>query len=258
MPDIGHYTEAATLVLVEAIKYFAVLLLVVLAVRLWRRSFKIPSARRAGSVGVACLVSLAAVALGYVFTNQSLGKLYSYYGMRAFHAGRLPQAHSLFQSAAGFWNNADAEGQQGVCLLLTGNAEQGLQLINGAKARRHGVATPFEGFYEGLYYFLQGDTAKSIPALQVAGTDTAYRWSVIKLFAVMELEAGRHADAAVLMKPFMEVEVTECDQAYVMAALKLDEGKNDEALVLLDKFDNASLSPAWKTRFDKLRAKARG
>lgn len=255
MPDIGNYTAQTTLVLGEAGKYFALLVFAVLAIRLWRRWTRTSAADKLKSLLLAFTATVIAAAIGYFSMCQSLGKLYSYYGMEAFHAGRLLQALSLFESSEKFWNSPDAQGQKGVCLLLSGNAPAGLPLIEAAKARRKGAGTPFENFYEGLYYFTQGQTAKSVPLLQAASADQTYRWSVVKIFAVMELEANHPEDAAALMKPFMAAEVTEMDQAFIVASLKLADGKKAEAQALLDKFATGDLSPMWKTRFEKLRAK---
>jgi hypothetical protein len=257
MPDIGNYTEFTTLMLGEAGKYFALLVMAVLAIRLWRRWSKTSAADKLNSLWLAGAATLTAIAIGYFSTCQSLGKLYSYYGLEAFHAGRLPQAFSLFATSAKFWNSPDALGQQGVCLVLTGHAGQGLPLIDEAKTRRHGIGTPFEEFYEGLYFFTEGQIAKSIPLLKNAATDETYRWSVVKFFAVMELEANHHDEAAALMKPFMAAEVTESDQAYIIASLKLAEGRKNEAQALLDKFSNQDLPPMWKSRFEKLQAQIR-
>ncbi len=253
MPDIGNYTETITLVLGETGKYFALLLFSVLAIRLWRRWTKTSAIDKLKSLLLALAATLAAVAIGYFSMCQSLGKLYSHYGMEAFRAGRLLQALSLFESSANFWNGADALGQKGVCLLMSGNAERGLSLIEEAKIRRKGVSASFEEFYEGLYYFSQGQQAKSIPLLEAA-SDPAYRWSVVKIFAVMELDGNRPDDAAALTKPFMEVEITESDQAYIIASIKLAGGKKAEAQAILNKFAPQSLSPMWKPRFEKLQA----
>lgn len=255
MPDIGNYTQTTELVLGEAGKYFALLLFSVLAIRLWRRWARTSVADKLKSLLLAVTVTVIAAAIGYFSMCQSLGKLYSYYGMEAFHAGRLEQALSLFESSAKFWNGPDAQGQTGVCLLVSGNAGQGLPLIDAARSRRKGTGTSFEDFYEGLYYFTQGQRTNGVPLLEAASADPVYRWSVIKLFAVMELDGNHPADAATLMKPFLAAEVTESDQAYIIASLKLAEGKKTEARALLDKFDTGDLSPMWKTRFEKLRAK---
>ena len=255
MPDIGVYTESTKLVLAEAGKYFALLLFVVLAIRLWRRWAKTSAADKSKSLLLAAGITLIAAVIGYFSMRQSLGKLYSYYGVQAFQAGRLMQALSLFDTSEKFWNGPDALGQKGVCLLVAGDAEHGLPMIETAKARRKGAGTSFENFYEGLYYFTQGQVAKSVPLLQAASADQNYRWDVIKLFAVMELEANHPEDAAALMKPFMAAEVTESDQAYIVASLKLADGKKAEAQALLDKFSTNNLSPMWKTRFEKLQAK---
>lgn len=255
MPDIGNYTAHTTLVLGEAGKYFALLVFAVLAIRLWRRWAKTSAGDKSKSLLLACTATAIATAIGYFSMCQSLGKLYSYYGREAFHAGRLLQALSLFESSEKFWNSPDAQGQKGVCLLLSGNAQAGLPLIEHAKARRKGAGTPFENFYEGLYYFTQGQQTNGLPLLQAASADRTYRWSVVKLFAVMDLEANQPDDAAALMRPFMAAEVTEVDQAFIVASLKLADGKKAEAQALLDKFDTSDLSPMWKTRLEKLRAK---
>jgi tetratricopeptide (TPR) repeat protein len=254
MPDLGNYTETTTLVLGEAGKYFALLVFAVLAIRLWRRWTRTSAADKLKSLLLAFTATAIAIAIGYFSMCQSLGKLYSYYGMEAFHAGRLLQALSLFEISEKFWNSPKAQGQKGVCLLMSGNAQAGLPLIEAAKARRKGTGTPFENFYEGLYYFTQGQTAKSVPLLQAASADSVYSWNVVKLFALMELESGHPEDAAAQMKPFMAAEVTEMDQAYIVASLKLADGKKAEALALLDKFATGDVSPMWKTRFEKLQA----
>jgi hypothetical protein len=186
---------------------------------------------------------------------QSLAKLYSYYGMSAFHANRLPQALSLFETSSKYRKSANALGQQGVCLLLSGHPDRGLQLIEQAKILRKGRNTPFEAFYAGLFFFVQGRPGNSVPLLETASADETYRWSVIKLFAVMALDENRVADAAGQMKPFREAEITEFDQAYIMASLELADGKMAGARAILSKFPPDGLSPAWKSRFEKLKAK---
>lgn len=254
MPDIGNYTALTELVLAEASKYFACLLFSVLAIRLWRRWAKNPIANRFKNLLSAGAVSFIAVAIGYFSMRQSLGKLYSYYGMDAFHANRLPQAYALFETSSKYWKSADALGQKGVCLLLSGNPDRGLQLIGDARTMRKGHGTPFEDFYEGLYFFTKGQHSNSVPLLKTASADDTYRWSVVKIFAVMDLDENRVADAAELMKPFMQAEVTECDQAYIMISLKLADGKKAEAQAILNKFPSGELSPLWKSRFEKLEA----
>ena len=57
------------------------------------------------------------------------------------------------------------------------------------------------------------------------------------------------------MAPFLQAKVsdTDCDHAYVVAALDLTDGKRSEAAALLDRFPPENLSPFWKPRFEKLR-----
>jgi tetratricopeptide (TPR) repeat protein len=253
MPDIGNYTRETQLILPEAGKYFILLVFCVLAIRLWRRWMKIPAARNIAGLFWACAATLLAAVIGYFSMRQSLGSLYSYYGMEAFHAGRLPQALSLFETAEQNWRNADTLGQKGVCLLMMGDANDGLALISQARALRKGKGTPFEDFYEGVYRFTKGETSQAIPLLQAAAADDDYRWDIIKIFAVMELDQNRVADVVEQMKPFMQAEVTDFDQAYIMASLKLAAGKKTEAQALVDKFATTNLPPVWQSRFEKLR-----
>ena len=255
MLDIGRYTENTTLVLMEAGKYFVLLLFCILAIRLWRRWLKIPASRNAGSFLGAAAATVLAIVVGFFSMRQSLGSMYSCYGMRAFRDGRLPQALALFETADQDWRTANTLGQRGVCLLMMGYPESGFALIAQARALRQGREAPFEDFYEGMYYFLKGDVDRAVPLLQVASVDDTYRWSVIKTFAVINLDANRVTDAAGLMQPFQQVEVTESDHAYIMASLKFADGKKAEARALLDRFPEAGLTPAWKQRFEQLRAK---
>jgi hypothetical protein len=106
-----------------------------------------------------------------------------------------------------------------------------------------------------LYFFYQDDTTNAVPLLEAASADLGYRWGVIKLFAVIQLDRNQPQEAAQLMQPFLQVEVTENDQAYVIASLKLVEGKKAEARALVDKFLAGDVPPFWKAKFEKLRAK---
>jgi tetratricopeptide (TPR) repeat protein len=256
MPDIGNYTETTALILGEAGKYFALLMFSILAIRLWRRWANLPAADRMKNLPLAGAVTLAAIAIGYFSMCQSLGKLYLHYGMQAFGEGRLLPALSLFETSSACWKSADATGADGVCRLLLGKPDQGIQRIEQAKSMRKSGNVPFEEFYEGLYFFKQGQRTNAVPLLQAATVDDRYRWSVTKLFAIMLLDENRAADAADWMKPFMQADVTEIDQAYIVAALELAGGGEAEARALLGKFpseaENQSL--VGKARFEKLRA----
>lgn len=254
--DITNYTENVTLVLTEAVKYFFLLVFCVLAIRLWHRWARRSAAKDTVGLLIAAVVTLLALAIGYFSMRQSLGSMYSYYGMKAFKNGQLPQALSLFETADGYWHTANTTGQKGVCILLLGDPVKGRNLIAQARTWRKGDSQ-FEDFYEGVYLFTKGDTEHSIPLLQVASTAEDYHWSVVKIFAVMYLEANRVAEASKLMQPFMQAEVAEPDQAYIMAGLKLADGKKAEARTLLDKFPDSALSPMWHSRYEKLRAQLR-
>lgn len=257
MPDITSYTEDTKLILAEGGKFFALLVFSVLAVRLWRRVAKVAASRNAGGFLAAGVATGLAVAIGYFSMCQSLGAMYCRYGKLAFQRGRLPQALALFEDAGKCWNSADALGGQGVCHLVAGDSATGLALIAEARLRRHGAETPFEDFYEGIYRFDKGDMQAAVPLLESASGDYAYRWSVIKLFTVMALDENHTAHAAEKMKPFMGAEVTEFDQAYIVASLELAEGRKAEARQLLDKFSTTALTPAWRKRYAILREKLR-
>jgi hypothetical protein len=253
--NIGAYTENTRLILGEAGKYFVLLLFCVLAIRLWRRWAKIPASRNAAGFLCASIASGLAIGIAWVSMRQSLGSMDSYYGMEAFRAGRVPQALELFEAADKNWRSADTIGQKGVCLLMLGDTSHGLALISQARTMRKGKGTPFEDFYEGVYHFTKGEIRASVPLLLASSGDDAYQWNVIKLFAIMDLDENRPADAAELMKPYLKAEVTEFDQAYILASLKLADGNKPEARALLGKFADADLSPLWQTRFEKLRLK---
>jgi tetratricopeptide (TPR) repeat protein len=256
MPDIGNYTETTGLVLDEAGKYFALLVFSVLAIRLWRRWANLSAADKLKNLPLAGAVTLAAIAIGYFSMCQSLGKLYLHYGMKAFGEGRLLPALSLFETSSEYWKSADATGADGVCRLLLGKPDQGMQRIEEAKSMRKDRGVPFEEFYEGLFFFKQGERTNAVPLLQAAWADETYRWSVTKLFSIMLLDENRPADAAEWMKPFMQADVTEINQAYIVASLKLAGGDKAGARALLGKFpsEEEDQSLVGKARFEKLRA----
>ena len=254
MPNITEYTALIKVVLLEAAKYFVLLLFSVLAIRLWRRWSRVSAAHRPKSLLLAGVATLIAGVLGYTAICHSMGLLYSYYGMQAFRAQRLAPALVLFQTSAGFWKSADTLGEEGVCLLWLDKPDDGNRLLEAAKALRRGESPAFESFYEGLYYFFHDQTGRAVPLMEKASADLTYRWSVTKLFAVVQLDQNQPQEAAKLMAPFLQAEVTETDQAYVVASLKLAEGNKAEAQALLDKFAKPDLALFWKSRFEKLRA----
>ena len=251
--DIGIYTENVTLTLIEAGKYFILLVFCVLAIRLWRRWARTSASKDIAGFFCALVATLLAAVIGYFSMRQSLGSMYSYYGMKAFRAGLVPQALSLFQIADDRWHTAETTGQKGVCLMLLGDPDRGRALIAQARILRQGDSQ-FEDFYEGVFLFIKDDVDHAAPLLEAASGSDEYHWSVIKIFAVINLDANRQADAVRLMQPFMQVAVTEPDQAYVLAALQQAAGKKDEARALLDQFPMANPSPKWQNRYAKLRA----
>jgi tetratricopeptide (TPR) repeat protein len=257
MPSIGNYIISVQVLLVEFGKYFALLLLSVLAFRIWRSSLKMPAASRPRSMLLAGFITFLAIGTGYFSIQNSMGMMYFHYGEQAFNSGRLAQAYSLFDYSAKFWDGADVTGRKGVCVLLLGNTDQGEALLEKAKVMRHGNNNSFEQYYEGLYYLIHNQEKKAIPLLAAVSADPLYHWIVIKYFAALDLDAGHPQDAAELMKPYMQAAVTEGDQAYIVAALKLAAGKPDEAKALLDKFSSSELPPFWKSRFEKLQSQVK-
>ncbi len=258
MQAIGDYTHLIKLILQESGKCLALLLLAVLAIRLWRRWPKLAGANRQKTLRLAVLMTLTAGATGYLCVSHSLSLLYSTYGMRAFRAGNLGSALLLCHKSEEYWKTADAVGEQGVCLLLLGRATQGARLLDEAKAMRQGQNSAFEQHFEGVFYFLNEEPDKAFPLLKASSGELTYRWDALKILAVMLIERGQISDAADLMKPFLQVEVKDIDQAYVMASLKLSENKQDEAVSVLNRFPTQQLPDFWKARFDKLRARAQG
>jgi len=255
MFNLLNYSENVLLILSEGGKYFALFVLSILAIRLWRRWSRVSPAQKAGSLVMACVVTVLATATGYLSMRHSLARMDSYYGMKAFSDGHIPQALSLFEASERNWDNADTMARCGVCLLFLGEGDRGMAMLKQARDRRNGEGTSFEFMYEGLYRFSQGDDSGAIHFLRPAAKDPAYLWSATKSIAVIELDQGQVAAAAEDMKPFMEFEATDFDQIYVLASLKLAAGKKEEARALLNKFPAGDFGPRWKSRVDKLRAR---
>jgi hypothetical protein len=253
--DMGEYTVFARLFLEESIKYIFLLLISVLAIRLWRMLFTLPGQYRQKGIILASAATVVALVFGYLSLCHSLSRLYSYYGMKAFSSGYLTSACSLFSTSSDYWKSADALGKKGVCLLLLGKTDEGTKLVGDAKLMRKGQYSSFESFYLGRYYLIQEQPGQAVPLLETASTDWNYRWGAIKALAVVDVDQNQLEDAARIWKPFLNAEVTDEEQAYVMASLMLFEGQPDGAKMLVDKFGSENLPPFWKSRFDRLRAK---
>ena len=253
--DIGNYMQWLRVILAEAGKYFLVLLLAVLAIRLWRWCPKAAGSQRRTGLAMALLASAAALAVGYVSVRHSLSRLYDAYGMKAFKAGRLRSALALFDRERGYWSSADVLGKEGASLLLLGDQRDGMQCLAQAKAQRHGQTTPFEDYCAGLFYFLHEQPRQAAPCLAAARRDENYWGNATKMLAVIALEEQHPAEAAQLMAPLQQAEITGCDQAYVMASLDLADGKAELARSLLGRFPTANMPAFWKGRFERLRAK---
>jgi len=255
MFNLINYSANALVLLTEGGKYFALLLLSILAIRLWRRWSRASSTANAIGLVLACSVTVLTALAGYVSMRDSLARMDFHYGMKAFKAGHLPQALSLFEASQRNWASADVMACRGVCLLYLGEGNEGLALLKHARDLRNGYGRAFEFMHEGLYRFSQGDGPEAIGLLRAAATDPGYRWTATKTIAVIELDQDQIAAAAEDMKLFMQVDVTDSDQAYVMASLKLAAGNKAEARALLNKFPDDNLEARWKSRFDKLRAR---
>ena len=254
VPNISGYLGLIQILLVEFGKYFFLILLVVLAYRLARNTFKAPKNLRLNGFLLAGGLALLTLGLGYVSIRSSLGKLYFHYGEQAFNAGRLEQACELFDRSGKYWSSADATGRCGVCLLLMEIPKSGEELLVKAAAMRGGVNTGWEQYHRGLYYLIRHQNKKAVEFLSAVSGDPNYHWIVLKYFAALDLDAGDLPHAAGLMKPYLQMDVTDGDQAYLVASLKLAEGKPAEARALLDKFSAATLTPFWRSRFEKLQA----
>ena len=253
MPSMGDYIVLVKLLLWEAAKYVSLLIICVLAIRFWRRLPKISGPNRHKNLLAACFFSLLACGIGYFSTCHSLGLLYSYYGTRAFDSGNFGSAFSLFQTSSDHWKTADALGKQGVCLLLSGRPEEGLKLLDEAKVLRRGQSS-FEQFYEGTHFFFHDRPDEATPLLEEASADPPYRYNATKLLAIIQLDRNQAAAAAQLMNPFLGVKPEGYDQAYIVAALDLRDGKKEAVKALLNQFPSNKLPAFWRPRFDKLRA----
>jgi len=253
--NMGDFTEFAKLFLGEAAKYVLLLLFAILAIRLWRRSVKLSGENRRINSLFAAAASVIACIVGYFSFCHSMGRLYSHYGMQAFLEGRPATALLLFSKSSQFWNSADTLGNEGVCLLWTGQPDAGIHLLDQARTAPSGKNSAFQDYYEGLYYLYNGQTNDAIPLLETASGNAAYHWSVVKLFATLQLDWNHPPEAEKLMEPFKNVPVMEMDQAYVMASLYLAEGKKTEAQQLWKQFTATNLPPFWQSRFDKLGTK---
>jgi hypothetical protein len=251
--NIWDYTQGLTVLLSEAGKYFLLLLLVVLAVRLWRQLPQLSGPNRQKMLLFASVASLLAVVVGYYSICNSLGRLYFYYGTRAVNAGNFGSALLLFQTSAKNWETPDALGREGVCMLWNGMTNQGKALLSEAGKSRAGPSS-FEDYYEGLYFFNQNQWDSAAPLLASASSDVQYRWNTVKLVSVIELEKGNPQKAEELMQPFATAEVTDYGQAYVMASLDLWKTNRAGATALAEKYNPADLPPFWKSRFQKLDA----
>jgi hypothetical protein len=258
MPSIHEYVDWVKLLLEEAAKYFALLLFAVLAIRFGRRAVKVKREKKPGNFLGAIVAGVLACFIGYFSVCHSLSLMYSYFGMRAFNSYKLEPALSLFETSLRCWKNADALGRKGACLLWTGSVDEGFQSLNEARAMRKGKGSPFENFYEGLYYFYHDDVTNAVPLLEAASASPDFAWGVTKLFAVIQLDWSRPQEAMRLMQPFLQVEVTEADQAYIIASLKLADGKKVEAQALVDKFLSDDPPSFWRARLEKLRIRIQG
>ncbi|MGD0614538.1 MAG: hypothetical protein ABSA69_03735 [Verrucomicrobiota bacterium] len=255
LQGIGDYTDLIKLLLGESAKYFLLLLSAVLAIRLWRRLAHLPGPKRWTSLCLAVAVSAASCTIGCFSMKHSLSLLYSHYGMRAFRAGNITSALLLFRQSSHFWHSADSKGREGVCELLLNNSNRGLLLLHNARAERKGRSTPFEQYYQGVFYYFHEQPDQAIPLLEESTEDIICRWYATVLLSAIQIEKNDPITAARLMDPYQGVEVKYCDHAYVIASLDLWQGKEADARVLLDKYPAKDLTEFWQRRFEKLRRK---
>ena len=255
MFNICDYTDHVGTILAEGGKYFVLLVLCILAIRLWRRWCRVRAARNTSSLILACVVTVAAGFTGYFSMRHSLATMDTYFGIQAYDNGRLEQAAALFEASERNWLMGDTLGRHGVCLLYLGQGNQGVAMLAQARAMRRGEGTPFEFMNEGWYDFIQGNQPDALKFLRAAAKDLAYRWPATKIIAVIELDQNQIAAAAEEMKPYLQFEVTDFEQAYVLATLKLADGHKEEARTLLNKFPAPHSTTQWQTRYDQLLAR---
>jgi len=253
--NIAYYTEWVKLLLGEFGRYFFLVLFLVLAIRLWRRFYRLSGHTRKADLFLACLATAVTGTIGYFSICHSLGLLYSRYGMDAFNRGNLAAARTLFHTSYQYQKNPDTLGMEGICLLWLDAPAEGMPLIDQANTMRHGRNTAREEYYEGLYFYFHEQSDRAVPLLEASSPDPAYHWNITKLFAVINLEKNQPDEARRLLQPFAQVPVDHYDHAYIIAALDLADGRTNEARALVERFDATNLPAFWKSRFEKLRAK---
>lgn len=251
---MGEYTDLIKVLLGEAVKYVVLLLLSVLAIRLWLRLPKLSAGRLWKNGLLALLISAIAGLAGYYSIDHSLSLLDSYYAQRAMELRNWSSGFVLYQKSDQLWHNADAVGGEGVCLLLLGHNREGVGMIQQAKVLRHGRNTPFEDYYEGELYFFDDQPDKAAPLLEEASANPDYFWNVTKMLTIIALDRHQTEAARKLMKPFLQVPVEkdEYDHAYIMTSLDLLDGKTNEARALLNEFPPAHVDSFWKSRFARI------
>jgi membrane protein insertase Oxa1/YidC/SpoIIIJ len=254
MPHISQYAFFVKVLLAELGKYFALLLFTILAIRFWKNARRVSAAKKTKAYVFAVVATVIAGGIGYASFRHSMSRLYFYYGMVAFESGNVPSALSLYQTSAHYWQNADAIGGVGVCVLRLNNGDAGDQLLAAARRMRKGEGTPFEEFNQGVYDFATGKYAAAVPLLESSASDPQYEWRVTKILCMITLETNGVPLAADLMKPFAAMEVSEPDHAYINARLELAGGHTNEARMLVEKFDTTNCPPLFKVRLDNLRA----
>lgn len=258
MPNIGEFTHLAGVLLWEGGKYLIVLVLLVVSLRLWRIVFRQSPGKKWASLGLACAFSAACAGATWVSMQHSLGRLYYYYGVKTFRTGDTVSAGLLFETSAKHWKFADAVGRRGICLLLTDRNSEGERLLEQAKSMRQGEISTFEAFYAGFAYFFHNKSQQAISFLQASTIDPDYKWAAVKLLATIKVDEGKPQEARELLAPYDKFGVADCEHAYVVASLDLIDGKQSEARALLDRFPTNNLTGFWKAKFEKLRLKAQG
>jgi hypothetical protein len=255
---VENYSKASGPILCEAAKYTFLLFTLVLAIRFWRRLPKVNAVNKRKNLLFACCCSVLVAGIGYLSVCHSLGSLYFYFGKKAFYAGNLTGAFTLFETSHQYWKSADALGGTGVCLLMQEDQIAGTARLEQAKAFRGGENNAFEQFYEGLQLFFHEQADRAVPLLEASSVESGFRWNVTRILSAISLERNNSAEAVRLMNPYSEVEVKDGDftHAYVAASLHLLGKEKTKARAILDRFPPNTLSPFWKNRFEKLLEKA--
>ena len=252
MISMHDFQTGTEIFLVEGAKVIVVLVLGLLSGRLWAFGRKAGSPVGRSFLAAAAFFAGMTVLVGYVGVRHSLGKLYLHFGEVAMEEeGNLAGAANLFALADSHWSSARTKGKLGVALLLLNQEGPGRQLLRKAQALR-GYNSPFEQFFEGLCFFLQGNLQQAIPLLEAASDHHFYRIRVVKIFCIIQIDQGDMARVKELFQPYEALPVDGSDHALIRIALHLHQKEPEAARALFRKHYRPDLPPMWRSRFQKL------